>query len=193
MAKHKKEKFLTLILRHQPEVAGITLDSNGWVKVTSLVKGVKAKYPDFDEASLRYIVDNSEKKRFEYKDVHRQYVRACQGHSVKVDLNLPEQTPPLTLYHGTTQTVWRVIKDDGIKPMARTQVQLSQDAETAYAVGLRHGSDVRILVIDTGTMSEDGYRFYKSTNDVWLTDVIPGKYCQARHPDEILSSPYKDS
>jgi putative RNA 2'-phosphotransferase len=194
MAKHKKEKFLTLILRHQPEVAGITLDKHGWVKVTELVRGVKNKYRDFDEAALRYIVDNSEKKRFEYKDANRTLIRACQGHSVKIDLDLKPKTPPEWLYHGTTYSVIGAIEDAGIKPMKRTHVQLSADVETAYTVGLRHGNDVCILRIFAKRMYDIGYKFYQSSNGVWLVDEVPpALFIPTRPSSYDLESPYKNS
>jgi putative RNA 2'-phosphotransferase len=189
MAKHKKEKFLTLILRHQPEVVGITLDQQGWANVSALVKGIQQKYPDFDDAALRYIVDNSEKKRFEYRNDTRTAIRACQGHSVKIDLGLPTIVPPDTLWHGTVSRNWTAIKYDGIKSMSRTHVQLSEDKGTAENVGARHGDDVVLILVDAKGMHDAGHEFTKSTNGVWLVKHVPPLFVMwGQSPD----SPYSD-
>lgn len=174
--KEKKEisKFLSLVLRHQPEVIGIYMDENGWVAVEELIEKCKSKKIHFDREGLQEIVSTNDKQRFAFSN-DKSRIRANQGHSLDIDLALEPQQPPSMLYHGTADKNIESILIHGIIKISRQHVHLSTSIETAIAVGARHGKPT-ILCVDTGAMYNDGYTFYLSENKVWLTDVIPSQY-----------------
>lgn len=166
-------KFLSLVLRHKPEVIGITLDSHGWAKVDELINGIREQY-DFDFETLKKIVETDNKQRYSFND-DKTLIRANQGHSIKVDVDLEELQPPKILYHGTAKKYEKSIDKSGLKSKSRLYVHLSADLETAEMVGKRHG-ELLIYEVDCGKMFDDGYKFYKSANGVWLTDIVPVQY-----------------
>lgn len=167
-------KYISLILRHKPWVIGIELDKNGWADTKELIEGVSKKYPDFNMEQLEYIVFNNDKKRYSFNE-DKSKIRARQGHSINVDVELKEAEPPKFLYHGTAQRFLDSIMCDGLVPKSRLYVHLSKDEETAEKVGKRHGKPV-VLKIETGRMAEDGFKFYLSENEVWLTKTVPPQY-----------------
>ena len=167
-------KFLSLVLRHRPEAAGITLDAHGWADVTALLRGMHAAGFPADMALLEEIVRTDEKQRYAFNDPHTK-IRANQGHSVSVDLELIPAAPPEFLCHGTADRFLSAIREEGLRPMSRQYVHLSPDAETARKVGSRHGRPV-ILQIAAQQMQRDGFLFYRAENGVWLTDAVPADY-----------------
>ncbi len=170
----KISKFLSLVLRHQPESLGITLDPQGWTEVKALVAKMRPKFPGIDKATLDYVVENNNKKRFSYnKD--QTMIRASQGHSVTVELDYAPTLPPETLYHGTVPQFLDAIRTDGLLKMSRHQVHLSRDIDTAANVGSRRGEAV-ILKVRAGEMHRDGFDFFVSENGVWLTETVPPGY-----------------
>jgi len=169
--KHKKEsKFLSLVLRHHPEAIGISLDAHGWAEVNMLIKHMKCKFPVFSLKILEEIVATDSKQRYAFSEDNTK-IRANQGHSLAVELELLPQTPPECLYHGTAS---RFVKS-GLQKQTRQYVHLSIDITTATKVGARHGKPV-IFKVDTKAMYEAGYVFYLSANGVWLTDEVPPKF-----------------
>jgi putative RNA 2'-phosphotransferase len=172
----KESKFLSLVLRHQPEAIGISLDKNGWTNVSGLIKGMQIRFPSFNQRKLDEVVESDDKKRFEYSNESKVAIRACQGHSVKIDLGLESVSPPQKLFHGTVWTSWESISKSSLNSGNRTLVQLSEDIRTATEVGRRHGRNVVILEVDCTAMEKDGFQFFKSNNNVWLTKEIPAKY-----------------
>jgi len=169
-------KFLSLILRHQPEVAGITLDSNGWADVDGLLAGMRRKGHPIDMVMLEEIVDTNDKKRYIFNE-DKTKIRANQGHSVQVDVELKEAEPPEYLYHGTADRFVDVIMKTGLQKQSRNHVHLSKDRETAVNVGGRHGKPM-VLRISARDMRRDGYIFYLSENGVWLVDEVPVFYIE---------------
>ena len=167
-------KYLSLVLRHKPEAAGITLDEHGWADVYDLIGGVKKKYPEFCWKMLEKIVETDEKQRYSF-NADGTLIRANQGHSINVDVELEEIEPPEFLYHGTGEKYVESILEHGLIPKSRLYVHLSIDEETAENVGRRHGKPV-IFIISSKRMYEDGYKFYKSKNGVWLTKGVPVEY-----------------
>lgn len=168
-------KFISLILRHKPEVIGINLDEYGYADVQELIEGInnRSQYT-IDFESLKEIVDTDNKKRYSFDEGFTK-IRANQGHSIKVDVELEKTIPPTYLYHGTATRFEDSIKKSGLKPMSRMYVHLSKDEETAYNVGKRHGKP-KIFKIDAYRMWKDGYIFYLSKNGVYLTKSVPSKY-----------------
>ena len=172
-------KFLSLILRHKPAVAGITLDSHGWADIDELLAGMnKVRHTPVTLEDVREVVMSNDKQRFAFNDDCTK-IRANQGHSVQVDVELNELPPPNILYHGTSSKFVRKIMDEGLKPQGRLYVHLSTDAETATKVGSRRGSPV-VLTINAEKMREDGFRFYLSENGVWLTENVPMRYLKTK-------------
>jgi len=178
-------RFVSYVLRHRPDEAGLSLEKGGWVSVNLLIDGINShrkrkrasdyRSPDLlTRELLEEIVETNNKKRFEYNDSGSK-IRASQGHSINIDLDLEEVEPPETLYHGTASKVVGKIMKGGLCKMKRHHVHLSSDAETAKQVGLRHGFPV-VLEIGAKEMSKSGYKFYKSANGVWLTDHVPAGF-----------------
>lgn len=167
-------KFLSLILRHQPEIIELRLDENGWAEVNELItKSAKGRM-HFSFEDLEEVVETNNKKRFAFNE-DKTKIRASQGHSIAIDLALKVAQPPDFLYHGTAQSNISSILDNGIEKRSRQHVHLSADKETATKVGMRHGKPV-ILTIRTKEMHDDGIAFYLSANGVWLTDFVNAKY-----------------
>ena len=174
-------KFLALVLRHDPGRIGLTLDAEGWADVDDLLAaaarhGLVISRPELDE-----MVRTNPKQRFTL-DPAANRIRANQGHGLDVDVGLIPVEPPLRLYHGTSRGMLPVILTEGLRPMARQQVHLSADPETALAVGRRPGPPA-VLVVDSLRMHADGHGFYRSVNGVWLTDHVPSAYLRD-HPQQ---------
>ena len=165
--------YLSLILRHKPEQAGITLDKHGWAKVDELIKGVRMKYP-LDMETLEEIVATDSKQRYSFNEDHT-LIRANQGHSIPVDVELEQLEPPEYLYHGTGEKYRQSIDNIGLISKSRLHVHLSEDMMTAISVGARHGDPV-VYKICSGAMYDAGFIFYKSKNGVWLTERVPTEY-----------------
>lgn len=167
-------RFISLILRHNPKTINITLDEHGWANVDDLMKGINRAGKHIDFNTLERIVNENNKQRYSFSN-DKTKIRANQGHSIKVDVELEEKVPPQYLYHGTAKRFIDSIMDIGIQKQSRQHVHLSADFSTAYSVGKRHGKPI-VLKIDSRAMFEDGCKFYLSKNMVWLTDLVPVKY-----------------
>ena len=168
-------KFISLILRHKPETISISLDEHGWADVQELINGMNASDSDhLDIDLLEEIVRTDEKQRYSFNEDHT-LIRANQGHSIPVDVELEERIPPALLYHGTGEKYVSSIDEQGLIPKSRLYVHLSADIPTAKKVGSRHGKPV-IYTVDCAKMAEDGFKFYLSANHVWLTKVVPKEY-----------------
>lgn len=166
-------KFISLILRHKPEKIGITLDKHGWANVNDLINGVSKEYP-FNFEMLEEIVVTDNKQRYSFNE-DKTLIRANQGHSIPVDVELEEAVPPEYLYHGTGEKYRKSICEMGLIPKSRLYVHLSDNTDTALSVGKRHGKPV-ILQVDAARMYQDGFKFYLSKNGVWLVDHVPTSY-----------------
>ena len=166
-------RYLSLLLRHKPEKENLNMDKYGYVSVNQILSKLEISKDDLD-----YIVDNNDKKRFIYSD-NKLLIRANQGHSITVDLNLNSVIPPTVLYHGTSLKNKKNILKSGLLKGSRQHVHLSENIDTAKNVGLRYAKNedmLWIISIDTKKMYEDRYRFFKSENDVYLIDHIPPMY-----------------
>ena len=182
--KNSTSKFISLILRHKPETIGITLDEHGWADVQELIDGINhAGGHSLDREILEEIVRSDEKQRYSFNEDHT-LIRANQGHSIAVDVELEEKTPPDILWHGTGEKYVESIDAQGLIPKSRLYVNLSSDIETAKKVGSRHGRPV-IYEIDCRQMAEDGYRFYESANHIWLTREVPVIYLKKEDAKEL--------
>jgi len=170
----KKSKFLSLVLRHKPEVIGLKLDEAGWVSVNELIKACSENKFELTLGELREIVETNDKKRFAFSDDGKR-IRASQGHSVDIELGYSPAIAPDKLFHGTASRFLGSIFSKGLIKGNRHHVHLSADVETAHSVGTRHGKPV-VLEIDSAQMQTDGFLFYISENGVWLTDSVPVEY-----------------
>lgn len=166
--------FISCVLRHRPQEAGIRLDEHGWADVTELLAGINATGRAIDREVLEEIVRTDKKQRYSFSEDGTR-IRANQGHSVPVDVELAEQEPPEYLYHGTADRFLESIREQGLLPMSRLYVHLLADAETAFTVGRRHGRPV-VLQVHSGDMYRDGVSFYQSQNGVWLTKKVDAGY-----------------
>lgn len=169
-----RSRLLSRILRHKPELVGITLDAQGYVAVDELLSALQSSPLAMDRAVLDEVVAKNDKQRFSYSP-DGQKIRANQGHSVAIDLNLSPQNPPDVLYHGTAIKNLESIWQTGLTAQTRHHVHLSSDVATAIKVGKRHGK-VAVLEVNAGQMQADGCVFYCSDNGVWLTDCVLPKY-----------------
>lgn len=168
--------FLSLILRHKPDAAGIFLDEHGWANVEDLINGIKNTGRNINMSILEDIVKTDSKQRYSFNE-DKTLIRANQGHSVPVNVNLEMMKPPKFLYHGTADRFLKSIMEEGLKPMNRLYVHLSIDIETAIKVGKRHGNPV-VLKVHSNQMYEEGCIFYLSKNGVWLTKSVDIKYLE---------------
>lgn len=167
-------KFISLVLRHEPGIIGITLDSAGWANVNDLICGCNKNKNPLTSEILTEIVKTDEKGRYEFSSDGTK-IRACQGHSVAVNLDYKATIPPEVLYHGSEVANIPSILKTGIDRRSRHHVHLSTDKDTAYKVGNRHGNPV-VFEIYAHKMHMDGHTFYLSNNGVWLVDAVPSAY-----------------
>ena len=174
MSTHHAEisKFLSFVLRHQPDAIGITLDAEGWANILELIAAAANNGKELDRDLIQAVVTKSDKKRFAISE-DGLHIRAVQGHSTEiVHINYAEKVPPEFLYHGTATRFMESISKDGLLPGSRQYVHLSQDEKTALAVGQRHGNPV-VLRIEALRMHEQGLKFFQAENGVWLTGLVP--------------------
>jgi putative RNA 2'-phosphotransferase len=170
----KVSKYLSKHLRHQPERLGLELGPGGWVEVDTLLAACAANHFPLTRAELEEVVARNDKKRFAFDETGAR-LRASQGHTVEVDLQLEPVEPPPLLYHGTPERNRDVVLRSGLDRMDRHHVHLSGDEETARKVGARRGTPI-LLAVDAAAMRRDGHTFYRSANGVWLVDEVPAQY-----------------
>jgi len=169
-------KTLSYFLRHAPQEAGLTLLPGGWVAIDDLISHLGKTGVPVDLDKIRTVVKSCEKQRFALDEANG-LIRANQGHSTDVDLQLPVSEPPEILYHGTGEKSLESILRTGLEKRNRHHVHLSMDRSTAFKVGSRHGKPV-VLVVDTSAMVRDGFAFHITQNGVWLTEGVPTQYLQ---------------
>lgn len=168
-------KYISLILRHKPETINLVLDEHGWADVEQLIRGIQ-KTKHFNRQMLEEIVRTDAKQRYSFNE-DKTKIRANQGHSIPVDVELKETIPPDYLWHGTGKKYTDSIEKQGLLPKTRLYVHLSEQKQTAWEVGKRHGIPI-VYRIDSKKMQEDGFVFYRSVNGVWLTKQVPVKYLE---------------
>jgi putative RNA 2'-phosphotransferase len=167
-------KFLSLILRHQPEAIGLRLDPHGWARIDELMAAAETHGSSFDEDLLLRVVHENDKQRFTISP-DGLYIRANQGHSIEVDLQLHRRPPPPELYHGTVARFLESIRKQGLLKGVRQYVHLSSDRRTARTVGARRGTPI-VLTVRSGELHERGDSFSLSANGVWLIDHVPAEF-----------------
>jgi len=172
----RTSKFLSLVLRHEPERVGLKLGEAGWVGVDELLKAVNSHGVSLTLDQLKHIVATSDKKRFAFSE-DGLCIRASQGHSVEVDLQYLPQTPPEILYHGTAVRFLDSIRQHGLQKLERHDVHLSAETKLTLQVGGRHGKPV-LLTIRAGEMHRSGFVFRCSANGVWLVDHVPPQFIE---------------
>ena len=169
--KTQLSKSLSYVLRHRPDSIGLNMDKAGWVDIAELLQ---KSGNGLTRNMLDEIVAEDTKQRYAISQDGLR-IRANQGHSVEVDLELKPTIPPVTLYHGTPKESVDIILKQGLKKMNRHHVHLSADVETAKIVGARRGKPV-VLVIDTRNMVKKGIKFFMTANGVWLTDEVAPEF-----------------
>jgi putative RNA 2'-phosphotransferase len=179
----KISRFISLVLRHKPQVIGLTLDAGGWASVDDLISGTQRARVPLTLDRLQQIVAKDDKQRYTFSDDGLR-IRASQGHSIKVDLELESITPPDRLYHGTARRFLDSIRQQGLIAKGRQYVHLSADEATALKVGRRHGEPI-VLVVKADRMQRGGFKFYRSANGVWLIDRVPVEYLEIKDNAEV--------
>jgi putative RNA 2'-phosphotransferase len=169
-------KFMSLVLRHQPQQIGLTLDDAGWASIDALLRLSAVAGRVFSLDDLVDVVTTSDKQRFAISEDGLR-IRANQGHTVEIDLGLPAVKPPDMLFHGTARRFLDAILDMGLERRARHHVHLTANRSTAIAVGTRYGAPV-LLRVDAKQMAGDGFEFRCSANGVWLAEAVPAKYLE---------------
>jgi putative RNA 2'-phosphotransferase len=169
-------KYLSKHLRHQPERLGLELLPGGWVSVEHLLAAAAANGFEISLTELQQVVSSSDKQRFALND-GGDLIRANQGHSIEVDLQLTAKIPPNLLYHGTHIKAIDPILATGLDKMSRHHVHLTTDLNMAHQVGGRRGKSA-VLIVNAIAMMEDGYDFYCTDNDVWLVESVPPQYLE---------------
>ena len=172
----KISKFLSLVLRHRPEAIGLVLDEYGWAEIDQIIQLGKPRRKGLTRANILAAVEQNDKQRFAISDDGSR-IRANQGHSIEVDLQLSPVEPPEILYHGTVGKFLESILKIGLIPRSRQHVHLSPDHQTAIRVGQRRGKPI-VLKIDAAEMHRNGHAFFVSENRVWLTDHVPAQFLQ---------------
>ncbi|MEO0900124.1 MAG: RNA 2'-phosphotransferase [Bacteroidota bacterium] len=172
----RTSKFLSLILRHQPQKIGIQLDPHGWVEVDTLLAKLSEHSFLLKIEELEEVVATNNKKRFAFNE-EKTHIRASQGHSVEITLGYEAVEPPDMLFHGTAIKFLDSIKESGLIKGKRHHVHMSADLDTASKVGMRHGKLV-ILMVKSLAMHKAGYEFFVSENGVWLTDAVPVEFLE---------------
>ncbi len=167
-------KYLSYHLRHHPEKIGLELEPGGWVAVAALLAAAQAHQFPITRSELDLVVETSNKQRFSFDSTGTR-IRANQGHSIPIDLQLDPSCPPEILYHGTGHHAVESILSQGLQKRTRHHVHLSPDMDTARQVGMRQGNPV-VFTIKAGEMHQDGHLFYCSDNGVWLVDEVPPEY-----------------
>ena len=163
-----------MILRHKPEAIGLELSGNGWVKIDELINLANKNGQIISKELIDKVVKTNDKQRFTYSS-DGLCIRANQGHSIKIDLELKPQVPPDTLYHGTTEKFIGNIMSQGLLKMKRHHVHLHSSKDDARKVGARRGKPIT-LEINSKFMFDNGLDFYLSKNWVWLTDYVSPRY-----------------
>jgi putative RNA 2'-phosphotransferase len=183
-------RVLSKVLRHEPELVGVQLDGQGWVRIENLLAGISRSarrpgahkrlrtLPAVTLEDLLEVVRRSDKQRFTISE-DGERIRAAQGHSVGVDLGYPAIEPPAVLFHGTSAVSWRSIQNEGLRAGSRHAVHLSADADTALRVGARHGRPV-VLEVAAKRMYGDGHSFACADNGTWLVEAVPAQYLRLR-------------
>ncbi|NJD06124.1 MAG: RNA 2'-phosphotransferase [Methylococcaceae bacterium] len=168
-------KFLSYILRHEPQAIGITLDGEGWTDIAALIEGANKSGNAIDRNLIQQVVNTNDKKRFAISEDGLR-IRAVQGHSTdNVSITYPEKVPPEFLYHGTATRFLESISQEGLRPGERHYVHLSENEQTATVVGQRYGSPV-VLKIEALRMYRQGFKFFQAENGVWLTGQVPPEF-----------------
>ena len=170
----RKSKFLSLVLRHQPDKIGISLDESGWIDVDVLLAAMKRHGKTMSRDTLEMVVETNDKQRFSFDETGTR-IRANQGHSVKIELGYQAAVPPEILFHGTPRQSVDSIAREGLKKMQRHHVHLHVDEETSITVGRRRGTPV-LLKVRSLEMHQAGCEFFVTPNQVWLTESVPAEY-----------------
>jgi len=165
-------KYFSYLLRHKPETIGLKLDDNGWASIEDLI--AKTTEFELDIEIIQIVVESNDKQRFSISD-DNQRIKANQGHSIEIDLDLKALEPPAHLYHGTAERFINSIMKNGLSKQKRHHVHLSESTAVAIAVGSRYGKPV-VLKISSKEMFENGLKFYKTINNVWLVGSVPIEY-----------------
>jgi putative RNA 2'-phosphotransferase len=170
-------KLMSFVLRHAPEMFGLSPDEAGWVDLESFVQSIRSQrgFERVTRDDVTAAIGAGSKRRHE---VHDGKIRAMYGHSIEQKIEHTAVEPPALLYHGTVSQVLPDISANGLIAMRRQYVHLSSDPKTAWAVAARHGANVVLLKVRAHDAHESGVRFYNPWEVIWLADVVPPQFIE---------------
>lgn len=174
MNNRKLSGMLALVLRHPSNFIqfGKDMDKEGWVCIKLLLNRLRAQGHEVTLNQIQEVVTQDDKQRYAIKNG---FIRANQGHSLKVKIQYAQEEPPEVLFHGTATRFLTAILSEGLKPMKRHAVHLTENEEVAINTGSRYGKPV-VLCIQAKAMHQQGFRFKVSENKVWLVDTVPPQF-----------------
>lgn len=176
MNKTKLSKTVSYILRHHPEDFDLKLAADASVKTAELLEALKNKFKNITKSDLIQLVKNDPKGRFSFLE-DRKRIRANYGHSIEgVNPDYQAVKAPEILYHGTRHKVKDKILAAGLKPMGRNYVHLSVEIKEAKKVALRRTTEPIIFKVKAFKAYQNGQKFYKTAEDIYLTDEISAEY-----------------
>lgn len=176
MDKTKLSKTISYILRHNPQSFNLKLDVDGSVKTDELLSALKNKFQGITKDDLIKLVKNDSKGRFSFLN-NRKRIRANYGHSIEgINPDYKAIKPPEFLYHGTTPKVKDKITKNGLKPMGRNYVHLSVGIKEAKKVAYRRTDHPVIIKIKALEAYKDEQNFYKTAENIYLTNKVSPKY-----------------
>jgi putative RNA 2'-phosphotransferase len=167
----RASKFMSYVLRHDPDSIGLSLDESGWAELSDLLRCADRASVRLSQELIDVVLSSGGKQRFSLSGDGRR-IRANYGHSLPIEVDLEPGVPPPLLFHGTAVRFLDSISKKGLAPRGRQYVHLCRDRETAMRVGRRHGPAV-VLTVDTRSMLADGGEFLEAPDGVWLTRSVP--------------------
>ena len=178
-------KYLSLLLRHKPETIGLSVNEYGYADISELIDKASQHSIKIESSELLKVVDTNNKKRFLISK-NGNSIKATQGHSFKVKLEIDSKEPPEFLYHGTLKSLSDKIFKEGIERMKRSHVHLNSDYLKSYVTGSRTSKEPVVFEIRAKEMHQNGGVFYLTENNVWLTEHVPNQYIRIKQLSEVF-------
>lgn len=168
-------KFIALVLRHRAAEFGLALDPEGFVPVDELLGAMHRErgWSWVGREHLEEIIATQHKRRYE---IVGDDIRAIYGHTLETAISYPQVTPPATLFHGTARRFLAAILRDGLKPMQRQYVHLTDDPQLAALTGKRRDPQPAILHVAAFRAHAEGVAFFRADNGVFLARAVPPAY-----------------
>jgi len=170
-------KLMALVLRHRAGDFGLRLDAEGFVPADELVAALRRQrgWASLTVADLEEVIATQQKRRYEIVDGD---IRAIYGHSLDAEVSYPQVQPPALLLHGTARRFVAAIAAQGLRPMNRQYVHMTDDPALAALTGRRRDPEPAILRIRAAAAHADGLVFYQADSGVFLARAVPPQYIE---------------